>query len=138
MALRLSEILEHDAPHPGITNHKRLLAFYDELKAALRGGPLDAGGGRAADQPERALGAPTLEPHPPRMSPASSARRLRSARCAGVRLGRFLGLDLLLQRGASAFTSASSAKSTHLLRRLGGKVPTVVNRALTTSTVTPS
>lgn len=45
MALRLSEILEHDAPHLGITNRRRLLAFYDELKAALREGRLTPEGG---------------------------------------------------------------------------------------------
>ena len=45
MALRLSEILEHDAPHLSITNRKRLLAFYDELKAALKEGRLTPEGG---------------------------------------------------------------------------------------------
>jgi hypothetical protein len=45
MALRLSEILEHDAPHLGITNRRRLLAFYDELKAALKEGRLTPEGG---------------------------------------------------------------------------------------------
>jgi len=45
MALRLSEILEHDAPHLGITNRKRLLAFYDEVKAALKEGRLTPEGG---------------------------------------------------------------------------------------------
>ena len=45
MALRLSEILEHDAPHLGITNRKQLLAFYGALKTALREGRLTPEGG---------------------------------------------------------------------------------------------
>lgn len=45
MALRLSEILEHDAPHLGITTRKQLLAFYDALKAALKAGRLTPEGG---------------------------------------------------------------------------------------------
>ncbi len=45
MALRLSEILEHDAPHLAITNRKQLLAFYDTLKAALKEGRLTPEGG---------------------------------------------------------------------------------------------
>lgn len=45
MALRLSEILEHDAPHLSITNRKQLLAFYDEIKAALKEGRLTPEGG---------------------------------------------------------------------------------------------
>ena len=45
MALRLSEILEHDAPHLSITGRKDLLAFYDALKAALKEGRLTPEGG---------------------------------------------------------------------------------------------
>lgn len=45
MALRLSEILEHDAPHLGIANRKQLLAFYDALKTALKEGRLTPEGG---------------------------------------------------------------------------------------------
>lgn len=45
MALRLSEILEHDAPHLGLTNRKQLLGFYDALKTALREGRLTPEGG---------------------------------------------------------------------------------------------
>lgn len=45
MALRLSEILEHDAPHLGIANRKQLLAFYDALKTALKAGRLTPEGG---------------------------------------------------------------------------------------------
>ncbi len=45
MALRLSEILEHDAPHLSITNRRQLLAFYDELKTALKEGRLKPEGG---------------------------------------------------------------------------------------------
>ena len=45
MALRLSEILEHDAPHLGITNRRQLLAFYDTLKTALKEGRLTPEGG---------------------------------------------------------------------------------------------
>lgn len=45
MALRLSEILEHDAPHLGITNRRQLLAFYDALKTALKEGRLTPEGG---------------------------------------------------------------------------------------------
>lgn len=45
MALRLSEILEHDAPHLSITKRKRLLAFYDEVKVALKEGQLTPEGG---------------------------------------------------------------------------------------------
>ena len=45
MALRLSEILEHDAPHLAIINRKQLLAFYDEMKAALKEGRLTPEGG---------------------------------------------------------------------------------------------
>ena len=45
MALRLSEILEHDAPHLGITNRKQLLNFYDALKTALKEGRLTPEGG---------------------------------------------------------------------------------------------
>ena len=45
MALRLSEILEHDAPHLGITNRGQLLAFYDALKTALKEGRLTPEGG---------------------------------------------------------------------------------------------
>ena len=43
--VRLSEILEHDAPHLGITNRKQLLTFYDAVKAALRAGLLTPAGG---------------------------------------------------------------------------------------------
>lgn len=45
MALRLSEILEHDAPHLGITTRRQLLAFYDALKTALKEGRLTPEGG---------------------------------------------------------------------------------------------
>ncbi len=45
MALRLSEILEHDAPHLSITNRRQLLAFYDEIKGALKEGRLTPEGG---------------------------------------------------------------------------------------------
>jgi hypothetical protein len=45
MALRLSEILEHDAPHLAITGRKQLLAFYDAIKAALKEGRLTPEGG---------------------------------------------------------------------------------------------
>ena len=45
MALRLSEILEHDAPHLGVTTRKQLLAFYDLLKTALKEGRLTPEGG---------------------------------------------------------------------------------------------
>lgn len=45
MALRLSKILEHDAPHLGVTSRKDLLAFYDALKAALKEGRLTPEGG---------------------------------------------------------------------------------------------
>lgn len=45
MALRLSEILEHDAPHLGIANRRQLLAFYDLLKAALKEDRLTPEGG---------------------------------------------------------------------------------------------
>lgn len=45
MALRLSEILEHDAPHLSITNRKQLLTFYDALKTALRERRLTPEGG---------------------------------------------------------------------------------------------
>lgn len=45
MALRLSEILEHDAPHLSITNRKQLVAFYDDIKAALKEGRLTPEGG---------------------------------------------------------------------------------------------
>lgn len=45
MALRLSEILEHDAPHLGVTTRRQLLAFYDALKTALREGKLTPEGG---------------------------------------------------------------------------------------------
>lgn len=45
MALRLSEILEHDAPHLAITNRKQLLTFYDAIKAALKEGRLTPEGG---------------------------------------------------------------------------------------------
>lgn len=45
MALRLSEILEHDAPHLSITNRKQFLVFYDLLKTALKEGRLTAEGG---------------------------------------------------------------------------------------------
>lgn len=36
MALRLGKILEHDAPHLGVTKRKQLLAFYDALKTARK------------------------------------------------------------------------------------------------------
>lgn len=45
MSLRLSEILEHDAPHLAITNRKQLLTFYDAIKAALKEGRLTPEGG---------------------------------------------------------------------------------------------
>ena len=45
MALRLSEILEHDAPHLSITNRKQLLAFYNALRSALKEGRLTPEGG---------------------------------------------------------------------------------------------
>lgn len=45
MALRLSETLEHDAPHLAITNRKQLLTFYDAIKAALKEGRLTPEGG---------------------------------------------------------------------------------------------
>lgn len=45
MALRLSEILEHDAPHLSITNRKQLLAFYEAVKVALKEGRLTPEGG---------------------------------------------------------------------------------------------
>ncbi len=45
MAIRLSEILEHDAPHLSITNRKQLLAFCDALKTALKEGRLKPEGG---------------------------------------------------------------------------------------------
>ena len=45
MALRLSEILEHDAPYLGVTNRRQLLAFYEALKAALKEGRLTPEGG---------------------------------------------------------------------------------------------
>lgn len=45
MSLRLSEILEHDAPHLAITGRKQLLAFYDAIKAALKEGRLTPEGG---------------------------------------------------------------------------------------------
>lgn len=41
----LSEILEHDAPHLGITNRKQPLVFYDAIKAALKEGRLTPEGG---------------------------------------------------------------------------------------------
>ena len=44
-ALRLSEIIEHDAPHLAVTNRKQLLAFYDALKTALKEGRLTPEGG---------------------------------------------------------------------------------------------
>lgn len=45
MSLRLSEILEHDAPHLGITSRKHLSAFYDAMVDALRRGELTPEGG---------------------------------------------------------------------------------------------
>ena len=45
MSLRLSEILEHDAPHLGITSRKYLSAFYDMMVASLRQGQLTPEGG---------------------------------------------------------------------------------------------
>ena len=45
MSVRLSEILEHDAPHLHISNRKRLLAFYDALVDALKKGELTPGAG---------------------------------------------------------------------------------------------
>ena len=45
MSLRLSEILEHDAPHLGVTSRKHLGAFYDALVDALRQGQLTPEGG---------------------------------------------------------------------------------------------
>ena len=45
MSVRLSEILEHDAPHLYITNRRRLLAFYDALVDALKKGELTPAGG---------------------------------------------------------------------------------------------
>jgi hypothetical protein len=45
MSLRLSEILEHDAPHLGITTRKHLTAFYDVIVHALRQGELTPEGG---------------------------------------------------------------------------------------------
>lgn len=45
MPLRLSEILEHDAPHLHITTRRQLLAFYDALVGALKEGALTPEGG---------------------------------------------------------------------------------------------
>lgn len=45
MSLRLSEILEHDAPHLGIRSRQTLLRFHDALVDALRNGELTAEGG---------------------------------------------------------------------------------------------
>ena len=45
MSIRLSEILEHDAPHLAISNRKRLQAFYDAVVEALRQGELTPEGG---------------------------------------------------------------------------------------------
>lgn len=45
MSLKLSEILEHDAPHLGITSRKYLTAFYDAMVDALRRGELTPEGG---------------------------------------------------------------------------------------------
>ena len=45
MAQRLSEILEHDAPHLSITNRRQLFAFYEALKTALKEGRLKPEGG---------------------------------------------------------------------------------------------
>ncbi len=45
MSVRLSEILEHDAPHLHISNRRRLLTFYDVLVDALKKGDLTPGAG---------------------------------------------------------------------------------------------
>lgn len=45
MPLRLSEILEHDAPHLGVHSRQALLRFYDAIVDALRKGELTAEGG---------------------------------------------------------------------------------------------
>lgn len=45
MSLRLSEILEHDAPHLDVTSRRRLIAFHDAMVAALRAAELTPEGG---------------------------------------------------------------------------------------------
>jgi len=45
MPVRLSEILEHDAPHLSITNRRRLLSFYGAMVEALKKGELTPEGG---------------------------------------------------------------------------------------------
>lgn len=45
MSIRLSEILEHNAPHLAISNRKRMQTFYDAVVEALRQGELTPEGG---------------------------------------------------------------------------------------------
>ena len=62
--VRLSEILEHDAPHLGITDRKQLLAFYDALKTALREARLTPAGGALPSSLNELLALLPGEPKP--------------------------------------------------------------------------
>ena len=62
--VRLSEILEHNAPHLGITDRKQLLAFYDALKTALREARLTPAGGALPSSLNELLALLPGEPKP--------------------------------------------------------------------------